>query len=519
MNLGELVRRHARWTPDKEAVVFGGTRTSYREIDRNSERLIAALLDIGLRKGDCIATLTDNCGSYVEIVAAAAKAGFVIVPVNPRLNSREVAYILKDSGAGILFASDGYAATVDFVCGECPDLRAAYFVDSRAENNYERLLLRNAETADYPRPDLSDLIFISYTSGTTGDPKGAMMSHRNLLANAANVGLFFELNSSSRCLVVLPQSTAGGNHHILVPTLYAGGTFIVHDARKFEAAHFLGSIQAERITNVQLVPTMIYRLLDFLRVRDYDLSSLRTIGYGSAPMSVERLREAIDVFGPVFAQVYGQTECSSLAVFLSKQDHIDALSSGQTEILGSSGRPINSIGLRVVDDQDRDVAGGEVGEVLFQGDTVMSGYLNAPEATRETLKGGWLHTGDLVREDEKGFVYHVDRKKDIIISGGLNISAREIEEVIYRHPKVHECAVIGVPDPQWGESVKAVVSLRGSKDVTAQEIVDLCTKHLAKYKCPKSVDFVDEFVKNSMGKILKRELKKQYWKDSARLVN
>jgi acyl-CoA synthetase (AMP-forming)/AMP-acid ligase II len=264
---------------------------------------------------------------------------------------------------------------------------------------------------------------------------------------------------------------------------------------------------------------MIYRLLDYPQFDRFDRSSLKVLGYGSAPMAVERLREALDRFGPILVQTYGQTEAGSMAVCMSKQHHIDALASGRLEILGSSGRPINTVDVRIVDDEGNEVPVGEMGEAVFRGDTIMRGYWNAPEATAEALRDGWLHTGDIVRADEEGFIYHVDRKKDIIISGGVNISAREIEEVIYRHPGVRECAVIAVPDPHWGESVKAVVSIRDGHKVTAEEIVEICRANLAGFKRPRSVDFVEEFPKSGMGKILKRELKKLYWRDRERLVS
>jgi len=333
------------------------------------------------------------------------------------------------------------------------------------------------------------------------------------------VALHFEMNTSTVALVVMPQSTGGCNHHIVVPTLFVGGTFVIQDARHFEPGRFLSAIQEHRVTHVQLVPTMIYRLLDQPGLETYDVSSMQIMGYGSAPMAVERLREAIDRFGPIFAQAYGQTEAGSLAVCLTRRHHIEALAENRLEVLGSSGRPLNTVDVRIVDDDQRDVPVGEPGEVIFRGDTVMQGYWNAPDATAAALRNGWLHTGDVARADERGFIYHVDRKKDIIISGAMNISAREVEEVIYRHPGVRECAVIAVPDEHWGETPKAIITVRDQCTVTAEEIEEICKTHLATYKRPRSIDFVDEMPKSSMGKILKRELKKQFWADRDRLVN
>jgi acyl-CoA synthetase (AMP-forming)/AMP-acid ligase II len=520
MNVGEIVRRHARWTPRKVATVFGEVRTTYAELHERSDRLLAALGALGLARGDRVATLSDNCGRYVEVVAAAAKGGLVVVPINPRLNAQEVAYILRNSEPSVLMASLTYRETIAEARRSAPGLeRVFYLEEDEGEDAYGRLVAGATASPAPVEVDAEDPLFISYTSGTTGSHKGALMTHHNLIINSANVALNCEMTPATRALVVMPQSTGGCNHHIIVPTLFVGGTLVVMDARNFEPGRFLGAIQDHAITHVQLVPTMIYRLLDYPQFDRFDRSSLKVLGYGSAPMAVERLREALDRFGPILVQTYGQTEAGSMAVCMSKQHHIDALASGRLEILGSSGRPINTVDVRIVDDEGNEVPVGEMGEAVFRGDTIMRGYWNAPEATAEALRDGWLHTGDIVRADEEGFIYHVDRKKDIIISGGVNISAREIEEVIYRHPGVRECAVIAVPDPHWGESVKAVVSIRDGHKVTAEEIVEICRANLAGFKRPRSVDFVEEFPKSGMGKILKRELKKLYWRDRERLVS
>ncbi len=520
MNVGEIVRRQALWNPRKEATVFGEEISTYATLDERSERLLAALNGLGLRKGDRVATLSDNCGRYVEVVAACAKGGLIVVPINPRLTAPEVAFILQNSAAAVLMASRVYRDVIDDARPTAPDLRNIYYLEE--DDGPEAYGAFVAAARDTPEPvevEPSDSLFISYTSGTTGSPKGALMTHHNLIINAANVALHCEMSAATRALVVMPQSTGGCNHHIVVPTLFVGGTLVVLDARNFEPGRFLGAIQSNRITHVQLVPTMIYRLLDYAQFDEFDISSLTMLGYGSAPMAIERLKEAIARFGPILVQTYGQTEAGSMAVCMTKQHHIDALEAGELGIFGSSGRPINTVDVRIVDEDGRDVPVGEMGEAIFRGDTIMREYWNAPEATAAALRDGWLHTGDVVRADEAGFIYHVDRKKDIIISGGVNISAREIEEIVYRHPGVRECAVIAVPDAHWGESVKAVVSVRDGHTVTADEVMQLCKSNLASFKCPRSVDFVDEFPKSGMGKILKRELKKSYWQDRDRMVS
>ncbi|WP_173933915.1 long-chain fatty acid--CoA ligase [Chelativorans sp. Marseille-P2723] len=520
MNVGEIVRRQARWAPDKVATIDGAEQITYGQLHERSDRLLGALNALGLKKGDRVATLSDNCGRYVEVVAAAAKGGLIVVPINPRLNASEVAFILRNSGPSVLIGSSVYRGIIAEASKSAPELIRVFYFDADQEGDrYEQLIFAKNPSPAEVEVEPDDGLFISYTSGTTGVHKGALMTHHNLVINAANVALHCEMTPATRALVVMPQSTGGCNHHIVLPTLFVGGTLVVLDARNFEPGRCLGAIQEHRITHVQLVPTMIYRLLDSPQFDQFDISSLQVLGYGSAPMAVERLREALDRFGPIFIQIYGQTEAGSVAVCMSKQHHIDALEAGSLEILGSSGRPINTVDVRIVDENGNDVPVGETGEVILRGDTIMQGYWNAPDETAEALRNGWLHTGDLARADDAGFIYHVDRKKDIIISGGVNISAREIEEIIYRHPGVRECAVIAVPDPHWGESVKAVIAVRDNHQVNAEEITQLCRTHLASFKCPRSIDFITEFPKSGMGKILKRELKKMYWQDQERLVS
>lgn len=520
MNIGELFRRHARWAPAKIATVFGDERTSYGALDEQSDRLLTALQSRGYRFGDRIGTLTDNCGRYLTIVAACAKGGMIVVPINPRLTPGEIRFILKNSGTSCLFGSESYRETIASAREGCDDLRDIVYIEDAAGDRSLAALVTSARTApEHVEVTPESGLFISYTSGTTGSPKGALMTHRNLLINGSNVALYFELDATTVALVVMPQSTGGCNHHIIVPTLYVGGTFVILDARNFEPSRFLQAIESHKITHVQLVPTMIYRLLDYPDLVRFDVSSLRIIGYGSAPMSVERLREAMDRFGPIFVQAYGQTEAGSLAVCLTRQHHLEALAEGRLEVFGSSGRPVNTMDVRIVDDNQVDVPIGEMGEVIFRGDTVTKGYWNAPAETADTIRNGWLHTGDMARADARGFIYHVDRKKDIIISGGMNISAREVEEVIYQHPGVRECAVVAVPDAHWGETPKAFVTVRDGCTVTPDEIDTLCKEHLATYKRPHSIDIVDDMPKSGMGKILKRELKRPFWAERSRMVN
>ena len=316
MNLGDLIDRAGRWYPNRRVTHFEGEDLSYGDLSARSDSILAYLQTVhGLRKGDRVATFANNCAAYVEVLGAAAKGGLTVVPLNPRFTAEEARFQLQDSGTKLLFASSDLSGIVSGAVQDT-EIEACIYLDEEHQDG--ELATARRYTATPQRPDLreSDPIFISYTSGTTGQPKGAVMTHGNLIANAVSVGHSFRITSESIALVVMPQSTSGCNHHIIWPMLAAGGTLIIQDARQFEANSFLSLIERFRVTHVQLVPTMIYRVLDRGDFATHDVSSLRVVGYGSAPMSAERLKEALERFGPIFARVYGQTEATSLGVVL-----------------------------------------------------------------------------------------------------------------------------------------------------------------------------------------------------------
>jgi acyl-CoA synthetase (AMP-forming)/AMP-acid ligase II len=293
---------------------------------------------------------------------------------------------------------------------------------------------------------------------------------------------------------------------------------ILTDVRQFNAGRWLDLVVREKVTHCHLVPTMLFRVLEHPRLREVDLSSLQTIGYGSAPMPQERIERLHEVFGNVLMQAYGMTEVSSITTIFSKQQHVEALQ-GNPDRLRACGRPTFGAELRVVTEDGREVAPGEIGEIVFRGPILMSGYWNDPERTAETVKDGWLHSGDLATVDAEGFIYIVDRKKDLIISGGANIASSEVENVIYWHESVREAAVVGKPDDEWGERVHAFVSLHEGKTLVPAELVAFCRERLAHYKCPSSVEILPDLPKNALGKIMKSELRAGLWKGRIRAVN
>ncbi len=517
MNLAHMHCRNAKLYPDKPAIICGDRRVTFGELDLRINRLVNALLSRGVRKGDRISILAKNCVEYFEVYGAAEKGGFIIVPLNFRLQPHELAQLINDSGASVLFVEAEYLATINSIRDLVPSV--ASFVSIRGEaadyESYEEIL-RDAspEDADVQIND-DDVVYIIYTSGTTGLPRGAMHTHRGQVEDARTMALELGARPIDIYLSAMPFYHIGGRA-VSLTHFYMGAANVV--MRDFDAEGMLKLIQEERATCVQVVPTMLAFALDLPNVRSFDLSSLRTIFYASAPMPVALLRCCIDVFGNIFFQAYGQTESGPLTTVLQKEAHVPNGSERETKRLASCGVPALDVEVRVVDAHGQDVKPGDVGEIITRSDWIMKGYWNKPELTEQTVRNGWLHTGDMATVDEDGFIYIVDRKKDMIISGGENIYPREIEEVLYGHPAVLEAAVIGVPDEKWGESVEAIIVLKSGASATESEIIEYCKASLASYKKPKSVEFVASLPKTPSGKILKRELRARYWQGCVRRV-
>ena len=368
-----------------------------------------------------------------------------------------------------------------------------------------------------PTIEPDNLAWLFYTSGTTGHPKGAMLTHRNLLTMAEQFLLCINPALPDDVLLHAAPITHGSGcsifHHIAV-----GAASAFPATRSFDPPRIFEAIQRYRATTLFLVPTMINVLLASPDKARYDLSSLHTIFYGGAPMYVEQLQSAVSAFGPIFVQLFGQGEAPMACTSLPKEEHLAGDDPVKLKRLASAGRETTAVRVRVVDDEDREVPAGQMGEIVVRGDLVMKGYWRKPEATADTLRGGWLHTGDIGCLDSDGYLYITDRKKDMIISGGSNIYPREIEEVICRHPAVFEVAVIGIPDEKWGETVKALVVPREGMRATEAEIIEHCKRHMASYKKPQSVEFLPALPKNAYGKVLKRELRDRYWAGRQRKV-
>ena len=520
MTVALWIRRCAQRWPDKLAYVDGERRLTFGQFNERVNRQVHGLLAAGAVRGDRIATLTNNHVECVEAVAAAAKGGFVHVPINFRSVPREIAHVVDHCGATIVLVEKEYAAKLADA-GALRSVKRVITIDpGNPESDYERWLA--GSDAAEPTVDVTgdDHFFICYTSGATGTPKGVLHQQRQSVAHAPVVVVGYEFTRDTKVLLVYPHNSIASINMFYVPAWLLGACVVFTDQRNFNADRWLELVERERITHSHLVPTMLFRVLESPRLRETDTRSIVTIGYGSAPMPTERIERLQAAFGNVLIQGYGMTEVSSIAAYLDKQDHLEALRPGGDRArLNSCGRAAFGTELRVVDEHDRDVQPGEVGEIVFRGPQVMTGYWNDPEKTAETLRNGWLHSGDMATLDERGYLTIVDRKKDLIISGGANISSREVEEALYRHPAVKEASVVGKPDEEWGELPHAFVSLHAGRSATAAELIAFCRESLSGYKCPNSIDFLDELPKNALGKILKSDLRARYWAAQGRQVN
>jgi long-chain acyl-CoA synthetase len=495
MNLAALLFDVARRLPERPAVTDERHSWNYREFAERVARLAGGLRSRGLTPGDRVLLCLENCGEFFELLFGCWAAGLCAVPANARLHPREVEYIAENSGARLLVATPGLAQLLAPLAGLVP-------IIATAGADYDALL-QSEKLPPHPG-ESEDRAWLFYTSGTTGRPKGAVLSHRNLLfMSQCYYADIAAVDERDRHLLAAPVSHGAG--------LYAL-PFVLKGAQQIVLPHFaVGDIidalaRHERVSFFA-APTMLTRLVHAPEIAGADLGHLKTIYYGGGPMYVADLEKALDIFGPRLYQLFGQGESPMTITGLDQRIHADRAHPRWRERLGSCGVPRTGVLVRVVDEEDRDLPPGEVGEVVTKSDCVMAGYWQNSAANAETLRGGWLHTGDLGSFDEDGFLTLRDRSKDMIISGGSNIYPREIEEVLLRHPAVVEASVVGRPHPDWGEEVVAfVVAEPGAKGL--EPALDrLCLDSIARFKRPREYRFVEVLPKNNYGKVLKTELR------------
>lgn len=517
-HFGDLLHRNAQYSARRIGIVDEDVRMTWRAVNARANRLASALQKRGVGHGDRVAIVSRNSHQYVEALFGLAKIGVVSVPINYRLAGPEVEFILKDAGAVVLISDREHFVIAESVASHVEVLEEVVVLGEEAPGGgiaYEALIREGDEAEPMPdRPiEPQDLLLFLYTSGTTGFPKGVMYTHHGTL-----VGMFVHAyaigsHSSHRVMLPAPLYSAAGIAGIFC-AVYVGSYSVLID---FEPQRALETIQRERITFTNLVPTTIQMLMSREDIDRYDLSSLRLLLYGGAPISEPIMRQAAQVFRCDLRQTYATAETGCSGTVLEPHEHRLALEDPRwAKLIASCGRPQCNIGLRIVGADGVDAKPGEVGQICIYSDGNMAGYWNDPVATKETLRDGWVYTGDLARADEDGWVYLVDRKNDMIVSGALNVYPSEVERILHQHPAVLECAVIGIPDELWGEAVKAVVVKREGVSVTDFELTDYCKERLAGFKAPKSVDFVNKLPRNLAGKVLRRVLREPYWEGETR---
>lgn len=515
---GGMIRWPAEHYPDKTAVKFEDTEMTFREINERINRLANGLIDLGLKRGDRVAALLYNSPRAIETRFALMKAGLCMVPINIRQTEDENAYIINHSESDVIIIDHEYLPNWERMRGWCTAVRTVIVAgqSDAPGTSYEELIRSASPREPEVMVSLDDLERIAYTSGTTGRPKGVMKTIGNDMARLRNDFLNQDYLTSCRDIMLNAAPLTHAARELFRKHYLKGACNLIF--RRFDEQEILETIQRERVTAAMFVPTMIVRLVHHPRIRDYDLGSLRRIYYGTAPIAAEKLRAACDLFGNILRQSYGLSEATQPVFLLFPEDLAIPDEEKRNRRLTSAGRPALGIEVRIVNEKGEDVPEGEAGEILIRGETVMKGYWRDPEATGEVLKDGWFFTGDVARRDEDGFIYIVDRKKEMIISGGFNIYPREVEQAIEGHPGVAEAAVIGVPDDTWGEAVKALVVLRPGMSATTEEIVDLCRAKIASYKKPHTVEFVESLPKNFQGKVMRRALRDRYWQNRERKI-
>jgi len=518
MRLHDFLEYRARMRPEAPFIEFGDRRMSYAEADSAANRFANALIAAGLAPGDRFTFLSKNCIEYALMYFAASKAGVVPVPLNYRLAPPEWAYIVGDSESRLLFARDEFVAAIASARDDLPKVERwiAIGADTPDWESFDAFI--GDCDASHPQRDVTPEmdLYQMYTSGTTGRPKGAVLSQACVCANIGQASTAIERHGDERVLIVAPLYHAAAALISFVSVQRGDMLYLQED---FDPAEVVRALSEERIASTLLVPAMIqFCLLAVPDAAERNYDDLRLIVYGASAIAESTLRDAIDAFGCGFVQAYGMTETSAGATMLSIEDHELALRS-KPELLASAGRPLVGTEVRIVDEAGVPLPTGQIGEIAVRGPQLMRGYWNLPDATREALRDGWLHTGDAGMLDEDGYLYIKDRTKDMIITGGENVYPREIEDVLLQHPSIADAAAIGVPDDTWGEAVKAVVVLREHENVDESEIIGFCRERLAPYKCPRSVDFTQMLPRNPTGKVLKRALREPYWKGRQRRVN
>jgi acyl-CoA synthetase (AMP-forming)/AMP-acid ligase II len=516
MRVIDLLENGMARAQQRPCVIDEHVAYTHAQVRELSHRIANGLHAAGLRRGARVAVYSPNVALTLVAMIGLLRAGAVWLPVQTRNPLAENIAFLAENNCEFVFFHSSVAADAEAMRAAVPSLKGMVCFDQSSSDAPAFAGWAAGFGADFP-DDLhgpEDLAWIKGTGGTTGRPKSVMICHRNAEALFANFNLCMPLPGPHINLAAVPVTHGAGN--IAMCVLFSGGTTVLLD--RADPLRILEAIEQHRITTMFLPPTVIYNLLATPAVRERDFSSLRYFIYAAAPMSAQKLAEAIDTFGPVMAQAWGQTEAPLICTYMSPADHDVADPERRMQRLKSCGRPSPLTRVEVMDDDGNLLPPNQRGELVVRGNLVMKGYYNRPEENEAATRFGWHHTGDIGYRDDEGYFYIVDRKKDMIISGGFNIYPSEIEQILWRHPSILDCAVVGVPDEKWGESVKAVVELKPGLSATEAELKDYCRASLGGMKAPKSIEFWASLPRSSVGKVLKREIRERYWAGQERRV-
>lgn len=533
MNLWLSINQAITLWPDKEALVDGDKRFTYKQFAQRVASLAKRLKELGLKRGSSVAISSPNTHEYMEVYFACAISGIILVPLNYRLASEELVDIIADSDAELFFCHTEFWKQGFELLPHSLGLRHVVWIGDKhmrtpdthrqcEQHDYEDLLQKECSFAelDLPHMGADDLAQLYYTSGTTGRPKGVMLSHGNVAVNALAAVAELKFTDKDTWIHAAPLFHLADAWSVFAITWVGGKhVFVPH----FNSQHVLKVISQEQVTSTVLVPTMLNAILNDPIVEKYEYPALRLIITGGSPIAPEMVKKVMRTFTCEYVQIYGMTETSPfLTMSIPKKDHLNLPEDKQIEIRSRTGRPYLGAEVKVVHPDGKEVLWNnkDVGEIIARGPTVTRGYWKQPEATAHTIKNNWIHTGDLAVVDEHGYINIVDRKKDMIITGGENVFSTEVEYALYEHPAVAECAVFGIPDERWGEAVHAVVVRKPAHDsVDEDQLINFVRERLAKYKAPRSVEFIDELPKTGSGKIYKKELREKYWAGRVKQVN
>src|SRR5579862_47830 len=511
--------------PGKTAVVCGDRRFTYAQFGERASRLAGALREAGVKAGDRVAFLSLNCHRLLEAYYGVLEAGAVLLPLNFRLNPRELAYILNDAGVKVLFLEKEFAEVVDSFRQSVSTVQTFFMLDAAPQGpwlsprNYEDILAAatpyRADVMDFDENSLAELF---YTSGTSADPKGVMLTHRNVYLHALSVIVTFMTKPDSVNLHTIPlfHANGWGTAHSVT---FMGGKHVM--LQRFTCAEVFQLVQRERVDSLSLVPIMATALVNSPDRQKYDLSSLEWISIGGAASSPTLVREVEEKLGCTCFSGYGLTETAPVLSTSQIKPELQREGDQRHVTQAMTGYAIPGVELRVVDPEEKDVSrdGMTMGEIVARGDGVMAGYWQDPKASAQALRGGWFHTGDMATIDKDGYILIVDRRKDIIVSGGENISSLEVEKALVAHPDIYEAAVIPVPDEKWGEVPKGLVVRKPESQLSESELLEFCRSRLAHFKCPRSIEFVEALPKTATGKILKKNLRKKYWAEQTSVAS